>query len=152
MSKSVRERLEKHSQINEATDCIEWRGSKSPEGYGYIKVNGRTRYVHRTAYEIHKGAIPKHCVVMHQCDNPRCINPDHLVVGSVADNIADKVAKARQAKGERNGRAKLRARQVAAIRRFHLAGRLTKSQLARKYSVDRACIDRIVSKRTWRHI
>ena len=152
MNINVRKRLENHSQVNEKSECIEWTGSTSPEGYGYIKVTDRTKYAHRIAYEIHKGPIPKHCVVMHVCDNPRCINPDHLVAGSIADNVADKVATGRQARGEKNGRAKLRPRQVATIRRLHRAGRLTKSQLARQYSVDRGSIGRILSRKTWKHI
>lgn len=79
--------------------CIEWRGRRFPNGYGHIKSRPLVRagylYAHRWAYEKFYGSIPKGLFVMHTCDNPPCINPTHLRLGTNSDNIRDSVAKGR---------------------------------------------------------
>ena len=76
-------------------DCWMWTGNKLPSGYGLIGVNKRTKYAHRLSYEIAKGPIPDGLIVMHHCDNPSCVNPAHLSVGTYADNNADMMRKGR---------------------------------------------------------
>lgn len=79
--------------------CWEWTGPKDKDGYGTIALvtegMRRTYRTHRVAYQIWRGPVPDQAVVMHACDNPRCINPDHLRVGTHADNMADKMSRGR---------------------------------------------------------
>jgi hypothetical protein len=78
-------------------ECWEWRGALDPGGYGRAAINNRTVSAHRTSYVITKGAIPKGLVVRHTCDNPKCVNPLHLELGTIIQNAADMVARGRSA-------------------------------------------------------
>lgn len=134
-------------------NCINHTGAKA-EGYGVVKRKGRLVRAHRLAYcESKKITLDeiKGFVVMHKCDNRSCINPDHLSLGSHADNCKDKVSKGRQAKGEKVGNSKLKNEEVKLIRLGFSAG-LTNKFLAKKFSVSEMCISRIRSGKTWRHI
>jgi len=91
----VIERLAKHSRINFLTNCVEWLGCKNEDGYGQINVNGKSLKAHRVAYEEHLGRIPEDLKVCHQCDNPSCINPQHLFLGTQKDNMQDCAKKGR---------------------------------------------------------
>ena len=86
-------------EINAESGCWEWSASFTRGGYGQFatsKLDGRKWYrAHRFAYEAFVGPIPSECVVMHKCDNPRCVNPDHLEVGTQAENIKDRDEKGR---------------------------------------------------------
>jgi hypothetical protein len=94
--------------MNYPTGCWEYCGCRFKKGYGNIRVGGKSgknRGTHRVSYELHIGPIPDGLLVMHSCDNPPCVNPDHLSVGTVADNVADMDAKGRRviATGDRHG-------------------------------------------------
>lgn len=97
------ERLEASSVLDEETGCRIWTGGTCGPGYGKIRVEGKQRLAHRMAYEIAFGPIPDGLWVLHRCDTPGCITPDHLFLGTVTDNNADRHAKGRDAKGDRNG-------------------------------------------------
>ena len=76
--------------------CVVWLGPKDADGYGMVRMSGNVvRRAPRIAYALAKGAIPDGMIVMHACDNPPCVNPEHLTIGTHADNMADKVAKGR---------------------------------------------------------
>lgn len=75
--------------------CWEWTGSKDRDGYGRIRIGDRPVMAHRVSYEMHHGEIPDGAVVMHSCDNPACVRPTHLKIGSQADNITDRHLKGR---------------------------------------------------------
>lgn len=134
--------------INQFSGCIEWGAGKS-SGYGRLRISGRMKFAHREAYELHYGAIPNCFHVLHRCDNPACINPEHLFLGTHADNMADKSQKERQARGEGNGIAKLSEADVLAIRQ---AGGVTQRALAREYGVNQAQIWRIQNRKQWKHL
>lgn len=150
MRGTVLERLLAHSAPNAATGCREWTGALVRTGYGCIRINKRSVLAHRASYEQHKGIIPPGLFVCHSCDNRRCINPDHLWVGTQFDNVADALAKGRLAdvSGERNPRAKLTARQVYQIRRAAARGEV-KAHLARRYGVTKTLITKIVKNHIW---
>lgn len=82
-------------RITISGDCWIWAGSKSPEGYGGIAVDGGVRSTHRVAWELTNGKIPEGMCVLHKCDIPSCINPGHLFLGSNKDNAEDRKAKGR---------------------------------------------------------
>jgi hypothetical protein len=92
---SIKERLLNKIKVNEVTDCWEWQAASNNIGYGFIRDEGKMRTAHRVSYEQHIGPIPQGKQVLHTCDNPKCINPAHLWVGTVKDNMQDKVRKGR---------------------------------------------------------
>ena len=107
---------------------------------------------HRVAWWLTHGAVPEGMCVCHHCDNPGCVNPAHLFLGTPTDNIADMVLKDRQyrPKGENNSNAKLTEEDVRAIRREHAT--TTQRELARKYGVHNATISLIVRRQIWRSV
>jgi hypothetical protein len=139
------------------SDCWEWTGYRQRGGYGTMKVNGEMMLSHRASYEIHKGVIPEGdghhgTCVLHACDNPACVNPEHLFLGTQVENIADRDAKGRvnRPSGTKNHQAKLSPAEVEQIRsvaRYHGVN----VDLARRYGVAPAHISAIRSGKVWAH-
>lgn len=140
------ERLERLSIPEPMAGCHIWLGSA--ERYGTLQAQGKTKLAHRVAFECARGPIPDGMCVLHRCDNMLCINPDHLFIGTTAENSADMTSKDRQAKGIRHGMAKLTPDQVKAIR--HEVG--TQVEIAGRYGVDHRTIGRIKSGDLWRSV
>lgn len=94
-----------HDSIEPATPdaCWRWTGSTDAKGYGRVFHDGKYRAAHRIAFALAYGPIPAGMFVCHRCDNPRCVNPNHLFLGTIQDNTADMVTKGRHARGERHG-------------------------------------------------
>lgn len=90
--------------------------------------------------------------VLHKCDNPRCVNPEHLFLGTQGDNMIDKKNKGRSPKGEWHCAAKLTAQDVIAIRERYAEGNISQAKLAAEYNVSRGGIADIVKRRNWRHV
>lgn len=132
--------------------CWEWLAAKLPNGYGGIQVNGAKVGAHRVSYELNIGEIPEGLCVLHACDNPGCVNPAHLWLGTNADNSADMVAKGRSArlKGEKHGNNKLTGDQVLEIRRLYPEH--TMKELAAMFGVSGALVCRIVNRKIWKHL
>lgn len=107
-------------------DCWEWQGWKLPKGYGGINYLGKKIYTHRLAWILKHGPIPYKLHVLHRCDNPPCINPNHLFLGTNRDNILDCISKGRKVSadvtGENNPRAILTAQDVLRIRSLYDRG------------------------------
>lgn len=135
--------------------CIEHNyKSVKRGGYGITSHRGKTCQAHRRAYVIANGlelADIEGLVIRHKCDNPRCINPDHLEPGTVKDNVRDMIERGRSRlepqPGERNGRARLTLVQVEEIRR--LLPTTTQTALARQYGVSVSTIHAIKTGRRW---
>lgn len=181
MSEGILQRLMRGVRVNEETGCWEWQKYRQvPPNlpYGRITVAKRSRMAHRVMYEMKVGAIPKGLCVLHRCDNPPCCNPDHLFLGTKTENIADRDAKGRTArgekhgrrtkpertargsrngscthpgirKGERNGRAKLTVAEVDEIKRRYAAGGTSLRRLAGEFGVNFTSISLIVRGKTW---
>jgi hypothetical protein len=128
--------------------CWVWKGSKR-KGYGLMWRDGQATSAHRVCYEAFKGPIPKGMVVRHSCDNPSCINPGHLDLGTQAENVADREARGRRdVKGEQVGTAKLTEANVLEIRSSEVSG----VKLAKKFGVHPTTISFIKSRKTWTHV
>lgn len=135
------------------TGCRIWTGCLNPDGYGMIWPAGAGRYIgtHRASYEAHFGPIPEGMCVCHRCDVPACINPDHLFLGTNADNVADKGAKGRTPRGEDVARARLTEGDVREIRRRRAAGE-SGPKIAADFGVTFSAIYSIENGETWRHV
>lgn len=117
-------------------------------GYPCMMIRYKRVRIARHVYEQSHGKIPVGLLIRHTCDNPLCINPDHLIVGTEQDNSNDCVARGRTAKGEANGRSKLSEQDVIEI----LKSNESISSLARKYGVGRTAIKMILLRKNWRHV
>lgn len=139
-------------QIEKSAECWVWKGATFPSGYGMFWTGHRKEGTHRYAYELWRGPIPKGMLVCHKCDNKPCCNPDHLFLGTHADNMHDAQRKGLfipgDHSGERNGGHKLTAGQVLEIRRSDAPTRLISEQ----YGIGYAAIQNIRAGRTWRNI
>jgi hypothetical protein len=131
--------------------CWIWNGWKISGGYGKIKINGIVIYAHRFVWNITNGEIPVGILVCHKCDNPSCVNPEHLFLGTMKDNMQDKIKKGRGnfACGERNGSAKLCEKDVISIRDRYNQKNITQEKLAREYNVSDALISLIINYKNW---
>lgn len=134
-------------------ECWEWQAGTSRFGYGQFAVKRRATNAHRVAWVLWVGEIPKGKWVLHTCDNPLCVNPQHLYLGTVLENNRDRVERGRGrpagVRGERHGHAKLSLRQVKKIRREYSAGGVSQATLGKKYGVCHATISFIVNNKTW---
>lgn len=136
--------------------CWLWTGGKAQWGYGKVYVAGRQCRAHRVSWEIaHQETIPEGAVILHTCDVPACVNPGHLVCGTAADNMADKMTKGRHRwrahGGSENGGAKLSPGLVASIRSLHLSG-MSYRLLAQRNGVSKTQVARIVKGNAWRDV
>lgn len=132
--------------------CWEWTGSRTRFGHGQLHVNGKAVLAHRFAWELTNGAIPNGMGICHHCDNPTCVNPAHLFLGTQADNSADMVKKDRSLRGTRHFNAKLTESQVAEIRCKYVRNVVTCRILADEYGVEMTTIHAIVRRKNWSHI
>jgi hypothetical protein len=138
-----------HSVLPEPNSgCWLWAGTVSRVGYGTMTRHRQTFKAHRVAFEMFCDPIPDGAHVLHRCDVRSCVNPDHLFLGTNADNVRDKVSKGRQAKGEGAGLAKLTESSVRAIR----ADTGSTRELAIKYGVGKSTTACILAGKSWKHV
>jgi HNH endonuclease/MarR family len=142
--------------------CWEWQGK--PDAYGYGKIRrvsrGKMEVAHRVAYELTHGIIPDGLWVLHKCDNPPCVNPNHLFLGTPMDNVLDKMQKGRQPKGDqivtRRGEDhhshKLTAEKVRLIRNLYDSGEANQEQIAKQMNVARQTVGNVLRGITWKSV
>ena len=147
MSGETIERFESKFMFEPNSGCWLWEAGMT-NGYGCFYWSGQAVRAHRASYELYKGPIPEGLQVLHKCDVPMCVNPDHLFIGTHDDNMADQVSKNRHAFGGKNGMAKLTETQARAISQ---SGK-TVSSLAMEFNVSKTSIYRIKQKKAWQHI
>ena len=153
-------RFNKSFEINPETHCWEWLGHVGKrDGYCQMRINGKMRGAHKVSYLLYKeDTIPEGLLVCHKCDNRKCVNPDHLFLGTYKDNMQDAVRKGRMSwrgkerpelrRGEAHPSSKLSKKEVLEIRPSSEMGK----DLAVKYGVSTNTISRIKSKKIWRHV
>lgn len=143
------------SKVEKTASCWLWTACLNPNGYGHLRVDKADWAAHRLSWEIHRGPIPDGLWVLHHCDNPPCINPAHLFLGTCRDNHADMIAKGRKVTvrlcGELSGVAKLTAQKVVEIRALRATG-LTQQAIADRFGVTQRTISYIESGRVWRDV
>ncbi len=128
-----------------------WTGFRFPKGYGCFWIGkGETTKAHRIAWMIVNGKIPNGLCVLHKCDNPPCVRPSHLFLGTVADNNADMKAKGRQVCGESVVGVKLTESDVRSIRR--LSGKFTQVEIAFLFGICERQVRRIEKRKRWKHV
>jgi hypothetical protein len=160
---AIMRRFEQKVDRRGPDECWPWMGYRMPSGQGQFGI-GRTVYLSsRVSYALYNGPVPGDMFVCHRCDNPPCVNPAHLFLGSALDNNRDCKTKGRNAKGEMmrairrrqdQCNRKLTADQVAEIRRLHVRGSKTngRNALARRFGTTPQNIGLVISGRTWAHV
>lgn len=137
--------------------CWLWTAGCFKRGYGAFKIGGKLKKAHRVSYLHHNGSFPEVLQVLHRCDVPSCVNPNHLFLGTAADNIADMITKGRarlrvepknRARGERGGKSALNTAAVQAIRQSSAP----LATLARTFGVTRQCVWKIRHGKAWKHV
>lgn len=150
------------SNVTKGDGCWTYR-SIGLRGYGKLRANGRDMRAHRYAWELTQGPIPHGLLVCHHCDNPSCVRPDHLFLGTNADNAADRNAKGRTARGKRSApyvpargeqvsTAVLKASAVRRIRKLYASGGYSQQKIADRFGVHQAHVSRIILGKVWSHL
>lgn len=149
-------------KIQKTEGCWLWTGATTHGGYGVLHGPGKKGKMIRAprfSYELHYGPVSSDLDILHRCDNPICVRPEHLFTGTAQDNTDDMMAKGRYnkpeettAKGEGHGMAKLTEEQVLAMRAEYATGETSTRKLAEKYGVSRRAIMFILHREHWKHI
>lgn len=154
-------------KVKKGDSCWEWQAAQDGFGYGRFGFRGCNQRAHRVSWILHFGSVPIGLCVLHKCDNPRCVNPEHLYLGTKKDNARDRERRERgnhasgsrhgchthlgMRRGSRNGRAKLDPKKVRSIRKKYEGG-VRKIDLARLYDVSDAVINSVVQRKSWSHV
>ena len=147
--------------VQVSSGCVEWKKTIDTRGYGRLKQGGRSYSAHRVSYELSYGYIPCGLCVCHKCDNPKCVNPAHLFLGTTLDNMRDRDIKNRRftPRGVLHGRSSLNERKVRLIRQFLERYPHARKQLGSPYpflaswfGVTTAAIYSVHVRRTWKHV
>jgi hypothetical protein len=147
------------SRVHKSDGCWLWTAGGS-RGYGHARVPVRLRHLmngstvtqaHGVAWVLERGQLPDGAFLCHHCDNPPCVRPDHMFIGTNADNMRDMCRKGRQPCGARIHTAKLTDDVVRAIRARHRIGE-RQAALAREYGLNDGTVSRLVRGRIWRHV
>lgn len=153
MNISKKDKTRFWSKVDKTTECWNWTGGKHKAGYGKIKIKRKTLLSHRVSWFLKKGSIDNNLHVCHKCDNPSCVNPKHLFLGTDLDNINDMLRKGRDSmRGSKNNKAVLKEKDVIEIRSKYSDRRVKLKQIASMYNVSLSAISSVLLNKTWSHL
>ncbi len=146
-TKTLEERFEQY--VEYTNTCWLWRGALNTKGYGTFTLSSKHMIMaHRFAYELWVNKIPKNLCVLHKCDTPICVNPEHLFLGTQRDNVMDMINKRRGIIGELNGSAKLTEKQVKEIKQLGRCG-ITQREIAIQFDISPTMVGQILRHKNW---
>lgn len=141
------------SKVETSDNCWLWLGNKDKDGYGLFYKDSHRHRAPAVAYEWAYGPVPEGMWVLHRCDNPTCVKPSHLFLGTCIENVADRVKKGRGAYGERNGGGvKMSDEKVVTMRAQYATGAFTFVHLGKLYGVSQHTARRICKRQNWKHV
>jgi len=149
------ERFWSKTKRNEKTGCLEWTAARYYNGYGVFRFPKGNVMAHRFSYELANGVHPGKMLVCHICDNPGCVEPSHLFLGTPSDNNNDKVRKGRDVRKRTKRKLTptlLKEADVIAIRQEYAAGKISMYKLAARYNVDRSTIGKAINRQNWNRV
>ncbi len=152
---TLKSRFEKYVIPEPNTGCWLWTGFSGHCGYGRINIARKSKLAHRVSYELYKQKIPDGLCALHKCDTPACVNPNHIFIGTKADNIADMVKKGRARniiyrKGEEAfAGAKLTWKIVRRIRNIYKEENISQAALAKRFKISQSMVCFIITNRNW---
>jgi len=148
-TRPLKERFDEKIEIVTESGCWIWTAGADDLGYGRIGVKGSTKLAHRVGWELYKGKIPDGKNLCHRCDVPACVNPDHLFIGTQADNMMDMGAKGRgnHVHGERNGKTKITEKTAREI--LLLKGKMRHKDISEKYNISINTVRGILRRVRW---
>ncbi len=149
---NVLDRFENKLMFEPNTGCWIWTSALSDKGYGLFRLSGKNVRAHRFSYTLYKGQIYKNLQVCHTCDTPCCVNPDHLFLGTLQDNMEDMRRKQRKPKqfGENHSHSRLTNNIVLEIR--SLSNNMSHIEISNKFSISRRHVRDIINRKSWPHI
>lgn len=135
--------------------CWIWTAAKTRGEYGVFHIKRYMYRVSRVSYYLTTGFDPSGYQICHTCDNPSCVNPNHLFLGTPLDNVLDMMKKGRHSidvYGERHGRSILTEKKVKKIRELYKTGRFYQTEIAKKFKVNKSTISMIILNKNWKHL
>jgi hypothetical protein len=144
------------NKVDKTSTCWFWEGKKDKRGYGKLAlepgVTHREISAHRLSYQIHYGMFESSLFVCRQCDNPACVNPEHLFLGTNQDNVNDKVSKNRQLKGSQIHNSKLVEDDIIRIRHLWFVEKCPQSKIAEMFGIGAKAVSKIVTNKRWTYV
>lgn len=141
---------DRFNRLLDKTDtCWLWLGDINGNGYGRLQYMNKRMLAHRVSYLLHYGKFNKNMYICHKCDNPKCVNPDHLFLGTQKDNMSDCSNKKRHTYGEKVKSAVLKKEDILEIRKLYSSKKITQQKLSDIYNVSRGHIGLIIQGKRW---
>lgn len=139
------------NKVNKTDNCWLWTASKTTAGYGCFKLNGKLESAHILSYCLEYGEKPDELWVLHKCDTPSCVNPEHLFLGTRSDNMKDCHKKGRLANNLKP-KTKLNSEQVKQLRELYKSGKYIQKEIAHMFGIDEIHCNKIINYKRWKNV